>query len=57
MAKKQPPKRCSWCGAKLRLGSCPRGPQCETDERDHQALMDRIKAEDAEKRQNKRAKP
>ena len=50
MAKKRPPKVCSWCGTKLQNDTCPRGPQCETDERDHQALMDRIKAEDAEKR-------
>lgn len=49
MAKKQPPKTCGWCGTKLKLGSCPRGPQCETDESDHAQLLDRIKAEDAER--------
>ena len=50
MAKKQPPKICQWCGTKLEHGSCPRGPQCETDEREHAELMDRIKVEDAERR-------
>ena len=50
MPKKKAPKVCSWCGTKLQHDACPRGPQCETDEREHTALTDRIKAENEEKR-------
>lgn len=50
MAKKQPPKTCSWCGTKLAHGSCPRGMQCAIDQHQDELLRERIKAEDAERR-------
>ena len=40
-------KDCSWCGTVLRgtLTSCPRGAFCETEEKNHEALVERMKEE------------
>ena len=49
--RKQQAWSCGWCGAERRPGSrsvgCPRGPQCATDRRNHDELMDRIEDQGA----------
>lgn len=42
MKKKEREKRCSWCGTKITRETCPRGPFCATEERNHDELMKRI---------------